>query len=516
MRKLKKIISLISVFLMMFYLMACNKVILKSGDELISKPKYSDSIIYGVWKVDSVMIVDQKLAGSKPTIMYSDVSISFSNSMAVIGDNTLMNPNFKFKVYYSKHDLLYQYNIDVSKLSVDTSKPIKTVLVYQNNSIFCEAIIKNENEMYIYQNGVIYDVHKISDMDTKIEIIEHNNVIKDKVDDSTNVYSTDTPTGVLIGLKGDRVKEKNGEYKQDYRTLWISFEDGAITNVLSKKDIFMPRLKGFSLVSVNQHIKVNGDIQEYMTVKNINPSLDKEKSSTDDKKHVNDRYYYFNGSNKNKLIDLLFLSNNYFSVEYTEEYDLKNNHQSYSILRTLPIDDPNNSVGLSIDSLGEGAVDSYNKTVEALKKRDNKGYIGNLQSFGIMRQNGYWSIKARTNVDKDYIEFDLNCLPTKEIISYDKLSVPWSTIKERVPNALDAITSPNGNIAIIRTYDSLEIYKIENKLLENHPIKIINLNKGESIIMDEWCMNEFVGSWEKAFVSYGDYEDVVSDKGSIK
>lgn len=508
----KKLLCIIILIIMMTTLLSCSKLTIKSGNDLIAKPKVGN-ILYGVWKVKSAEVIDEKLAGTNVINNKDNVSISFSDSMAVIGDNILMDPNIKLKVYYSSHGLLYQYNVDVMKLGIDHSKPIQSILVYQNNSVFCEAIIKNDEEMYIYQNGILYNVYKISNMDDKLQVVKDNNKSSNESKkENTKLYSLDSPTGVLLGLKGSRTKGENGALEQNYRTLWISFKDGSINPILSKEDIFIPRLKGFSLVSVNQNKNDNGDIREYMTVSNINSSLDKEVGYTivDNNTHDqnDDEYYSFNGSNKKKLIDLLFLSNDYFSVEYTEEYDLNDEQQNYSILRTLPIDNPNNSIGLSIDSLGNTAVDGYNKSLESLSNRDSKQYISDLQSFGMMRQNGYWAIKARANDGKDYVEFDLNCLPTKDMISYDKLFIPWSSIKEVVPNALDAITSPTGRIAIIKTYNELLIYEIENKSLNSQPIGRIGLSNGESIIMAEWANNEFVDSWEKAFKAYGGYEEI--------
>ena len=68
-----------------------------------------------------------------------------------------------------------------------------------------------------------------------------------------------------------------------------------------------------------------------------------------------------------------------------------------------------------------------------------------------------------------------------------------------MPFLKDAISSPNGEIAIVKYEKYLVIYKIDNGHLSSSPLENIILNEGEEIIMAEWCSNGYIDDWQKAF-----------------
>ena len=78
---------------------------------------------------------------------------------------------------------------------------------------------------------------------------------------------------------------------------------------------------------------------------------------------------------------------------------------------------------------------------------------------------------------------------------YDRLFTSWQGIKNQVPSAVDAISSPNKNMAIIKTKSSLYAYKIVDGKMSESPDLTISLNDDEEIVMAEWAMGEYVGYW---------------------
>ncbi|GKX64896.1 hypothetical protein [Inconstantimicrobium mannanitabidum] len=507
MRKISRAIVIIFIPFILLNFISCKRFNIKSTDELITAPNNNANYLSGVWKVKSVKIVDSNLANNKSESDLMNVSISFSDSMAVVGSNTLMNPKTKLKVYYSEHYLLYQYNINLEQLNLAANTPVKVISVYENNNMFCEAILTDSKDGYIYQNGVIYQVYKISEMVDKLpEISKKDPVYGPKVE--SKAYSYDSPTGVLLGLKSARVKNKDGSYNEDrYRTLWISF-DGKLNPIYERNDIFMPRLKGFSVMNVKNSFNAsNSSNQEYVDIFGItlNGIVENNKVKGGLPKGAEVNRESTRVAPIQKLIDILFVSNDYFSAQY---YDGNLFNNSYPTLKTLPVDNPNNEVGLYLGTLGKEATKSYSSAVEVLKNKSGKVYKPNTQDFGVIRQNGYWSLKGRAVYDDDYSEFNLNILPGKKLITYDKLFVSWPAIKDRVPNALDAVTSPTARIAVVTTKTKLLIYNIINGELDKEPLKQIDLKDDEEIIMAEWANNEFVNSWTKAFKSYGNYSEI--------
>jgi len=81
------------------------------------------------------------------------------------------------------------------------------------------------------------------------------------------------------------------------------------------------------------------------------------------------------------------------------------------------------------------------------------------------------------------------------VARYDRLFTSWQGIKNQVPSAVDAISSPNKNMAIIKTKSSLYVYKIVDGKMSESPELTISLNDDEEIVMAEWAMAEYVGFW---------------------
>src|SRR5699024_10294721 len=92
--------------------------------------------------------------------------------------------------------------------------------------------------------------------------------------------------------------------------------------------------------------------------------------------------------------------------------------------------------------------------------------------FGFERRNGYWVMKGRINYKNEneefFKDFQIKTTPPKELIQYDELVIPWNIIKSKIPEAIDAFTSPNEDIVIIITRNEILIYPIvENDILLN-------------------------------------------------
>ena len=72
------------------------------------------------------------------------------------------------------------------------------------------------------------------------------------------------------------------------------------------------------------------------------------------------------------------------------------------------------------------------------KIRIEKGllnFIPKEDSFGLFRRNGLWILRGRVNYIKNgdymYEDFNIPAIPTREIISYDELYIPWKEIKAK-------------------------------------------------------------------------------------
>jgi hypothetical protein len=95
-------------------------------------------------------------------------------------------------------------------------------------------------------------------------------------------------------------------------------------------------------------------------------------------------------------------------------------------------------------------------------------------------------------------------------VSFDILCVLWNAIKDRVPDAVDAYTSPNKDMAVILSSSKLFIYSIKNGELGKKPLAKLKLAQGDSVIMAEWGMGWYVDKWEEAFMR-NDFKRVITE-----
>ncbi|HZK33299.1 MAG TPA: hypothetical protein VFC60_02255, partial [Tissierellaceae bacterium] len=136
--------------------------------------------------------------------------------------------------------------------------------------------------------------------------------------------------------------------------------------------------------------------------------------------------------------------------------------------------------------------------------KTDANHILEEESFGLNRRNGYWVMMGRINYKNEnqefFKDFQVKTAPPKEIVHYDELVIPWNIIKARIPEAIDAFTSPNEDIIIVITRNEILIYPIiENDILLNELGKI-KLSGKDTIIMAEWGLGRYTSLWEEEFL----------------
>lgn len=64
---------------------------------------------------------------------------------------------------------------------------------------------------------------------------------------------------------------------------------------------------------------------------------------------------------------------------------------------------------------------------------------------------------------------------------------------------IDTYTSPYKSLAVIILKDEMLIYRIVDGSLSDEPLKRIQLEEGETVIMAEWCSSNYIDKWASAF-----------------
>ena len=72
----------------------------------------------------------------------------------------------------------------------------------------------------------------------------------------------------------------------------------------------------------------------------------------------------------------------------------------------------------------------------------------------------------------------------------------WNIIKKKIPDALDAYSSPDKNFVVVLTSSKVLIYNIINNDLAPSPIETLNLRKNEVAVMSQWATGSYVNTWD--------------------
>jgi hypothetical protein len=86
------------------------------------------------------------------------------------------------------------------------------------------------------------------------------------------------------------------------------------------------------------------------------------------------------------------------------------------------------------------------------------------------------------------------------LTGWDRLTVPWSAIRDRVPKAIDAFTSPNGAVAVVIDSTSTRVFRVEKNALGRELATIpgdrYQVPSVENTTMAQWATGAPVRRWE--------------------
>src|SRR5699024_5905906 len=154
-----------------------------------------------------------------------------------------------------------------------------------------------------------------------------------------------------------------------------------------------------------------------------------------------------------------YVGNDYVAVEDINiKRDSSIGNRKYQV---LPIDNVANSSGMKItDIAGIEARDAFYNSASAslsIKKAQNHKLLEDTvdeENFTVTRRNGHWIMRGRMRYSDEraldyYFDFNINIIPATKLVSYDELSISWNIIKDQIPTAIDAYTSPTSDIIIV-------------------------------------------------------------------
>ena len=429
--------------------------------------------IEGQWKIEEINEVYQSEDEKDELI---DTTISFGKNEVILFDKIYKNISYKAKIVDLDE---YLYNM-LGYLPENTPRDdtsIEVITISSDNTFIKDIMLFNKNIFIIDENRLL----KLKRVDkTPIDIINTSNGSGEK----DSYYDLDS--GVLLGLSSE------GDDGTEYRTLWIYLENDDI-RVKEINNILLPRKSGFSIVSNKREYNKDNYFKDTIVFKDMNG------------KETNFIYDTSKELEENIDKDITFIGNDYMSTRTS----IYNKTMESEKLNTYIIDintlENNKSISL-------GALTNSANINNVILPQDGENQvhgqdIKKFTNFGIKRKQGRWGFytldgstkNESTNNSEDELKkmrtIEITLRVSENIARYDEIFIPWQAIQKQVPSAEDAISSPNKNLAVIKTKYNLYMYKIVDNELDENSVVSVPLWGRESIIMAEWALGDFVRYW---------------------
>ena len=193
-----------------------------------------------------------------------------------------------------------------------------------------------------------------------------------------------------------------------------------------------------------------------------------------------------------------YLGKNLMSVAFaTEGVDPGLMHNwAYGKLAMLPTENMQNLYEYNVlisEVLGEEGkkimLEESNKAYLRSKNNDRLMEYSDEANWGMIHKNGEVSLIGRldynSEVGKGYFEDYTIPIDAEKLLENTKAYPSWETVKQKVSNAVDAVSSPDQKALVVITNTELLIFKIMDetnwKEVFRYPLKA-----GEQIVMCEW------------------------------
>ncbi|WP_041643914.1 hypothetical protein [Mahella australiensis] len=469
---MKTKLYLLLVILLSLPLSGCQWITSFDSTGSIVAPDNDLLPLEGLWDIDDFKPISEE-AGSQSTACIGQKA-AFSKNEAFVAGEISDNVTYRIRSVKTTDYFLFNYDIEPGYIGINSSF-IDIISIFSSDKLFCDFIYLNAKEGLMYADGGFYHLKKLSDEPGDIDSYTSD---RQEPKDVAAKIPAILRSGVLLGLRS----QNNEGYA--YRTLWIASTDTRIHPILETKDLFVPRKSGFWKVGI-QTYKTGDVMQDILFARPINKA-DISKQASDEFEEPIEQH-------------ITFVSDDYVAVEYQNSSD---DDRFY----VLPLDDVSKLKGVRIsDVLGQDAKNTFLRSAQAhlssLEQQmpDDISSIISDDNFTLERRNGHWVIKGRLNMSGRQEDFTVGVMPSDKLVNYDDLCLSWNDIKEEVPSASDAYTSPNKDVLIALGNNFLSIYAIRDGVISSKPARKITIKEGETVVMAEWAMGSYVPKWEESF-----------------
>lgn len=493
---MKKLLFIIILILSIILLASCATENNSITDNIIA-PSNNDLPITGKWIIKDYKMSNTDIKKDELAKTRIGDEILFHEDLFVLGEGYYLEPSFKTKHINTLDYFVYQYNINPKELNINQDES-QVISLMKDGQLLYEFVKKSEDSAIVNIDGVFFYLTQVSEEVEEEKIAEYSYADKARFK-AANIEEDDIlRSGVLIGLKSlDLESNQRDIEKWNYRTIFIRSYNKDIANIYEMDNIFLPRKTGFWNIKIDRE-EDHGKVNDRILASPIDKTSDSKKI-----KSIKDE-------EESSLKNILYIGNDYISIENVGRVN-----KGERIIELYPIDNVKEGNPIAISDITgdigkKRFLEAGKKEIQMIHNEYKNSPVDlkpNEENFGLFRRNGCWIFKGRYNYVKEdeykYTDFNIQYIPPKEIVQYDEVSIPWNTIKSKVPEAIDAFTSPNDDMVLIITSNKILVYLIDEGDISYTPAAKIELKSGEKPIMAEWAIGKYPLLWEDEVLKSG-------------
>ena len=119
-----------------------------------------------------------------------------------------------------------------------------------------------------------------------------------------------------------------------------------------------------------------------------------------------------------------------------------------------------------------------------------------VEHWYVARDRGRWRAHVFGHIYGSECSFDapVDLTLPRSFTGHDTLRPSWASIKRVVPKAVDAVASPNGDVVIVLTGDSLSVFAGKGTALGAHFVTMPFVR--QNVVMVQWATGANVARWE--------------------
>lgn len=467
-------IKIIILSFSLFFLSSCMSVNASSqpNDNIIT-PKATKYSVQGTWEIVEKHEMSESSNGD--TVLEIGQDIYIDPELVLIKKRYTTTPDFSSKYANGRNYFNFKYGSPEFAEKI-ADENVEIVSISDGERFYQDIILQDENTIIFVYSGQFYKAKKTSDTVEESLVTNYIALDREVLSGSKNLEKMDT--SLLLGVRN--TTEQNGKTVNTYYTYFIrKNEEGNIT-IYQTSNLFVPKQTSFWTVKYEQ--SYSGD--------------ENNKISAAEAGLVNDTKNIL--SSKDEMI-LTFLNPNYISFINQSAGAHVNDYNSNELENLtgnlMEVTDIGGANGLKVltESLSKEAA---GLGIEPAELKTNE----EVQNIGIARENGKWIFVTNLHYEKEGIvkskRVSLNILPNIDVDMDSEKNLSWTNIKNMVPNAIDAVSSPKEDLIVIQSPDELLVYSHEDTV---YPLASIPIYGSNSIIMEEWATEHFSVLWEEAF-----------------